>query len=68
MKKQYSFGDDSYESNGSYLQRMRVRRNWHTPQSRETARNNTLGSFSSITTRYNNVYGNHVSNDKSEQQ
>ena len=50
----YGFDQDNYPSSN---QRKRIRRNWHVPESRHNARSGSLGSFSSITSMYNNVYG-----------
>lgn len=56
--KSYSFLKEVYNSfdDESTMYRKRVRKGWHTPQLRMNARNGTLGSFASITTKYNNVY------------
>lgn len=67
----YSFlKEGGYGYDGEYNspnQRKRVRRNWHTPQSRANARPGTVGSFSSITSMYNNVYANQ-SNDSDQEE
>lgn len=66
----YSFlkenGYDGYDNNNNNYpvnQRRKVRRNWHVPQSRSNARPGTVGSFSSITSMYNNVYSNQNNDD-----
>lgn len=52
LKEVYSSFDDEKP-----VYRKRVRKGWHTPESRHNARSGTLKSFASITTKYNNVYG-----------
>lgn len=65
--KQYSFIDDSEGLEDSFGNDDRIlkkpRRHLHRPESRETARSGTLGSFASITTKYNNIYNNQESNN-----
>jgi hypothetical protein len=60
MRQQYSFYDNSNDEDYQERPQKRTifRRNLHVPQSRETAKSGTIGSFSSITSRYNNIYGN----------
>lgn len=54
VNNSFSYGDDDNPRNINYSKR--IRRNWHTPQSRANARLGSVGSFSSITSKYNNVY------------
>ena len=58
--RSYSFLKEVYNSfnnDEAPVYRKRVRKGWHTPESRMNVRNGTLGSFASITAKYNNVYG-----------
>ena len=62
--KPYSFLDENYDiDNDNYdddfqIRKRKIRRNWHTPQSRHNARLGTVGSYSSITQKpFNNIYG-----------
>lgn len=63
MKRKYSFVDNYSFENGeiddekSFLKKNH-QRNVHVPQSRYNARSGTIGSFSSITSKYNNIYNN----------
>lgn len=63
MKRKYSFADDyrfenvEFDNEKSFLKKNH-QRNLHVPQSRTNARSGTIGSFSSITSKYNNIYNN----------
>lgn len=62
MKRQYSFIDDDYDFGDDEDDRERIfpkknhEGNVHVPESRHNARSGTIGSFSSITSKYNNIY------------
>lgn len=57
--KRYSFirEFEDNDDNGYRQLSPRKRRNWHNPQSRSSARSGTIGSYASITSPFNNVYG-----------
>lgn len=63
MKRKYSlfddyhFDNDEADSEKSFLKKNHQRK-LHVPQSRTNARSGTIGSFSSITSKYNNIYNN----------
>lgn len=63
MKRKYSFADDYHFENDEFdneksILKKNHQRKLHVPQSRANARSGTIGSFSSITSKYNNIYNN----------
>lgn len=60
--KSYSFIMEFREDADNEYQAPRRKRNWHNPQSHATASPGTIGSYASITSPYNNVYGNNHNN------
>jgi len=56
----YSFLKEVYDSfnDDNFMVKKRIRRGWHTPESRLNARKGSVGSYASITAKYNNIYGN----------
>lgn len=60
--KQYSFLDNEnyhLEDDNNHISNPVIRKSrkrLHVPERRENARSDTLGSFASITSKYNNIY------------